>query len=180
MQQIDKAIRKRQILAFTLTFMFVFGIPAIVFGASYGGRAAEAAEAAGKEGGGTGWWILMAAGIVCTAVGFFGMPLAWVNYGETRGYRRIVAAVVNENLHTVQEIAVQLSLSEKEVRNRLDICFRKRLLTGYKRVGDEIVLNENRAPEKRTHAAECPYCGAKFSYTADDPRCPYCGSPVQK
>lgn len=70
MQQIDKAIRKRQILAFTLTFMFVFGIPAIVFGASYGGKAAEAAEAAGKEGGGTVWWILMAVGIVCTAVGF--------------------------------------------------------------------------------------------------------------
>lgn len=38
----------------------------------------------------------------------------------------------------------------------------------------------NRAPAKRSFSAECPYCGAKFAYTADDPRCPYCGSPVQK
>ncbi|HIU91432.1 MAG TPA: hypothetical protein IAC72_05440 [Candidatus Fimimonas merdipullorum] len=180
MQQIDKEIRKRQILAFTLTFMFVFGIPAIIFGASYGGRAAEAAEAAGKEGGGTGWWILMAAGIVCTAVGFFGMPLAWVNYGETRGYRRIVAAVVNENLHTVQEIAVQLSLSEKEVRNKLDVCFQKGYFVGIKRNGDSLILNENRPMGKKEYSTQCPNCGAKFIYTADNAVCPYCGSPVQK
>lgn len=122
-----------------------------------------------------------AVGIALIGTGFYGCPCAWtLAYAPAHQNFRLVGAIVEEHLCTVQEIAAQLSLSEKEVRNRLDICFRKRLLTGYKRVGDEIVLNENRAPEKRTHAAECPYCGAKFSYTADDPRCPYCGSPVQQ
>ena len=78
----------------------------------------------------------------------------------------------------MQEIASQLSMPEQKVRASLDTCFRKRYLIGYKREGDRIVLNENRAPAKRTYSAECPNCGAKFTYTDDDAHCPYCHSPV--
>ena len=81
----------------------------------------------------------------------------------------------------MRELASQLGLSEKEVRNRIDTCFNKRYLVGYKREADGLVLNENRALREREHGAVCPSCGAKFDYKAgEDPRCPYCGTRVER
>lgn len=163
MQAVRKALRKNLILSVILTIMLPLG------GAMLGVGLALHQPAI---------WAIGIAFMVC---GFYGCPCAWtMAYAPTKSLSRIVSAVVEENLCTVNEIAAQLSLSEKDVRNRLDMCFRKHYLTGYKREGDSIVLNDNRAPAKRSFSAECPYCGAKFAYTADDPRCPYCGSPVQK
>ena len=41
--------------------------------------------------------------------------------------------------------------SEKEVRNRIDTCFKKKYFIGYKREGDRLVLNENKALEDAEH-----------------------------
>ena len=71
------------------------------------------------------------------------MPIAWVGYGNTKTLERLVSAVVNENLHTVNELASQFSLSEKEVRDKLDVCFKKGYFVGIKRDGDTLILNEN-------------------------------------
>lgn len=150
------------ILSVILTIMFVGGIPSIVIGAN-------------KE-----IWALMGTGIACTAIGFYAMPVAWIMYGSARTLRRVVAAVTDEHLYTVQEIASQLSMDEKSVRGYLDKAFNKGFLAGYKREGDNITLNENIGAEQREKAAECPYCGAKFTYVGHGGRCPYCGSPVKK
>lgn len=163
MQPIRKALKKSLIISVILTLLLPLG--GVLLGVGLSVNIA-------------GIWAI---GIACLGIGFYGCPCAWaLAYGPTNALARIVSAVVEEHLCTVQEIAAQLSMSEKEVRNRLDICFRKHYLQGYKREGDSIVLNDNRAPEQRTFSAECPYCGAKFSYTVDKARCPYCGSPVQK
>ena len=163
MQPIKKALRNSFILSIILTLCLPLGGVMMGVGFAIGQPAV--------------WGI----GIGLLAVGFYGTAIGWaLVYAPKKALYRVVSAVMEEHLHTVNEIAVQLSMSEKDVRNRLDICFRKHYLTGYKREGDAIVLNDNRAPAKRSFSAECPYCGAKFAYTADDPRCPYCGSPVQK
>ena len=162
MQAVRRALRKSLIVSVILTLALPLGGALLGVGLAIGQPA------------------VWAIGIACMVMGFYGCPCAWtMAYAPTKNLSRIVSAVVEENLCTVSEIASQLSLSEKDVRNRLDLCFRKRYLTGYNREGDAIVLNDNRAPDKRAYAAECPSCGAKFSYTADDPRCPYCGSPIK-
>lgn len=162
MQAVRRALRKSLIVSVILTLALPLGGALLGVGLAIGQPA------------------VWAIGIACMVMGFYGCPCAWtMAYAPTKNLSRIVSAVVEENLCTVSEIASQLSLSEKDVRNRLDLCFRKRYLTGYKREGDAIVLNDNQAPDKRAYAAECPFCGAKFSYTADDPRCPYCGSPIK-
>ena len=162
MEPIRKALRSALTLSLILTFCLPIGCAMLGVGLGFG------------------LVPVWAIGIACMVMGFYGCPCAWtMAYAPTKNLSRIVSAVVGENLCTVSEIASQLSLSEKDVRNRLDLCFRKRYLTGYKREGDAIVLNDNRAPDKRAYAAECPFCGAKFSYTADDPRCPYYGSPIK-
>lgn len=162
MKPVQKALKRALITALILTVAFVAGIPAIVFGAV------------------NRWWVLMALGILCAVVGFYGCPIAWINYGGVRGLARLVSAVVDEYIYSVQGLSAQLSLSEKETRRRLDKCFQKRFLLGYRREGDNIVLNEGAALDKKQFAAECPNCGAKFLYTCDDPRCPYCNTPVTK
>ena len=162
MKKVNEWLNKLLIISIVLSVLFVGGIPMIIIGAT------------------NELWIVMGIGIAFVAVGFYGAPVAWSVYGSARPVRRVVHAVTVEHLYTVQEIAAQLSLNEKDVRAHLDKCFNKNFLVGYKREGDNIVLNENIAADKREHFYECPYCGAKFTYTADSARCPYCGSPVKK
>ena len=162
MKKANAYVTKMFILSIVLTVMFVGGIPAIILGAT------------------NEIWPLMGAGIGCTVVGFYAMPLAWISYGSARTLSRVVFAITDEHLYSVQEISAQLSMNEKDVRANIDKGFNKGFLKGYKREGDNIVLNENVAAGKREHFYECPYCGAKFTYTADNARCPYCGSPVNK
>ena len=162
MKKVNSYTNKLLALSIILSVMFVAGIPMIILGAN--GRI----------------WAIMWVGIAFTAIGFYGTPIAWSVYGSAHTLKRIVYAVTHEHLYTVHEIAAQLSMRESNVRSQLDRCFAKNFLEGYKREGDAIVLNENVAAGKKQMFAECPYCGAKFTYTADDARCPYCRSPVRK
>lgn len=162
MQPIRSALRKSFILAAILSVLFVGGIPAIVLGAV------------------NGIWAVMGIGIGATVVGFYGTPVAWVGYAEKRSLYRLVSAVVEEHIYTVQELSAQLSLSEKNVGGKLTTCFQKQYLPGFKRVGDELKLNENTALSETVHAAVCPNCGAKYSYRGTHSQCPYCGTPFSE
>ena len=146
MKMIERAVKKLFFLSMLFSVMFVAGIPMIVLGAS------------------KGIMPVMIIGIIFTALGFYGTPMFWVSYGGKVGLKRLVYAVTEEHLLTVQEIASQLSKSEKEVRSLLDTCFQKGYLSGFVRKGDELALNEAQAPSEKLHAAECQYCGAKFTY----------------
>lgn len=163
MEPIRKALRSALALSLILTFCLPVGGAMLGVGLGFGVAA------------------VWAVGIVLMVVGFYGCPVAWVGYGNKRSLYRLVQAVEEENIYTVRELASQLGLSEKEVRNRIDTCFNKRYLVGYKREADGLVLNENRALREREHSAVCPSCGAKFDYKAgEDPRCPYCGTRVER
>ena len=158
MKMIERAVKKLFFLSMLFSVMFVAGIPMIVLGAS------------------KGIMPVMIIGIIFTALGFYGTPMFWVSYGGKVGLKRLVYAVTEEHLLTVQEIASQLSKSEKEVRSLLDTCFQKGYLSGFVRKGDELALNAAQAPSEKLHAAECQYCGAKFTYKGTDAVCPYCGA----
>lgn len=67
MDAIGKALRKQLVWGIVVSCMFVAGIPMIIFGAT------------------GGMWILMAAGIACTVIGFYGAPMVWVSYGNKAG-----------------------------------------------------------------------------------------------
>ena len=163
MEIIQKVLKKRLILAVILTLCQPLGGVLLGVGLSIGQPA------------------VWAIGIALLVVGFYGAPIGWAaSYAPTRSLARIVSAIMVENLHSVQEIAQQLSLSEKEVRSRLDICFQKQYLPGIKRQGDTLILNENEALGKKEEYAECTACGARFLYTKDNKFCPYCGTPVRK
>lgn len=160
MKSIEKTLKNSLILSICLSVGFVAGIPAIVLGAVNEITA------------------VMVIGIILTVIGFYGTPMAWINYGANRSLKRLINAIKEEHLYSVQELAVHLSQSEKVIRTNLNKCFLKGYLTGYKKDGDNIILNEGVDLNKKEYSASCPFCGAKFTYTIDNPRCPYCNSPV--
>ena len=163
MEPIRKALRSALWLSLILTLCLPLGGAMLGVGLGFGI---------------VGVWVI---GIALMAAGFYGCPVAWAGYGNKRTLYRLVEAVEEENIYTVQELAAQLGISEKEVRNRIDICFNKRYLVGYKREADGLILNENQDLRKREHTVACPYCGAKFEYKAgEEARCPYCGMRVDK
>lgn len=169
MKKIKKALRRSLFFGILAAVLFVAGIPMIVIGAS---RAGESAL----------WWIMAAPGIAFVVFGFYGSAFIWIFYGSLRGRYRIVCAVENERLYSVQEIAQQLGMREKEVRSRLTVCFSKGYLAGYKREGDRILPNATVAFSERTLEGVCPNCGGKVVYKLTDARpvCPYCGSVYKK
>lgn len=163
MEKINHDLKKQLITAVILTVLLPLG--GVLLGVGLG---------IGQPG-------VWAVGIAFMVAGFYGCPIAWAaGYGNTKGLVRVVNAVRDEHLYTVQEIAAQLGTNERQVRMKLDACFNKQYLKGFKREGDVIKANFNADILNRTLSAECVNCGAKFSYNASDhaPRCPYCGSPV--
>lgn len=163
MKNVRKALRGAFAAALIFTFLLPVGGAMLGVGLGFGIPAV--------------WGI----GIGFMATGFYGCPIAWVAYGDKKGLYRVVEAIEEEHLYTVQEIGAQLGISEKEVRNRLDTCFNKRYLVGYKKSGDGVTLNENAALAEEDLSAVCEACGARFTYKRGTrPACPYCGTPCRR
>ena len=93
--------KKLLIIACIISIMFVAGIPMIIFGATNSIMA------------------VMALGIAFVVIGFYGTPLVWIAYGSNRTLKRVVDAVLEENLTTNEEIASQLQMREREVKNHI-------------------------------------------------------------
>ena len=127
---------------------------------------------------GIGQPAVWAVGIALMVAGFYGCPVAWIGYGSAVSLRRLMRAVTEEHLYTARELGMQLGISEQEARRRIATCFSKGYLVGYIRTDSGIALNENEALSKTEHTAQCPACGAKFTYTGSVAKCPYCGTPA--
>ena len=151
MKNVRKALRGAFAAALIFTFLLPVGGAMLGVGLGFGIPAV--------------WGI----GIGFMATGFYGCPIAWVAYGGKKGLYRVVEAIEEEHLYTVQEIGAQLGISEKEVRNRLDTCFNKRYLVGYKKSGDGVTLNENTALAEEDLSAVCEACGARFTSPRSPP-----------
>lgn len=162
MQPIHKATKKSLMLALFLTLCLPLGGVLLGVGLGIGQPA---------------MWAIGIAGLV---VGFYGCPIGWVGYANKRSYLRLVTAIDEEHLYTVKELSAQLGLSEKEVRNQIDVLFKNRYLIGYRRTGDGIELNENKALSDRESTRSCPSCGAKVTFKGAETVCPYCGTHIAR
>ena len=173
----DKAAKtrtRRFVLAVILSVMLVAGIPMIIVGAIGPDEGHGAMHAAR-----IGYKVMMGIGIVFTVFGFYGTPMGWVMFGTANSELTVVAAVRNEHLYTVNELAARLGKNDKERRTLLVNCVRKGYLTEYKLEGDCLVLNENTALAPTEVHFDCPRCGAPVTCTAGEKTvCPYCGSPL--
>ena len=155
MKKITKDINKIFVISLIVSVLFVVGIALI-------------AVFAGKN------WILMTLGIIFVVVGFFGSPLLWVNYSGKRKTRRIVEAIEEENLYSNAEIASQLSIKEKEVKQEIYKAINKKYLTGYIYDGEKISANNKEKQTQALHIKKCNNCGGKLEIRDDKWYSPYC------
>ena len=143
------------------SILFVVGIPLIpIF--------------AGKD------WIIASMGILFTVYGFYGMPLLWVKYGSFFGMKRLVEAITEEHILTVNQLAMQLQISEIDAKNKVLKAMNKKYITGFIFDGVRLTLNENKRPAYKVEVRTCENCAARLEITDNEVYCPYCGTIYTK
>ncbi len=162
--KINSDIIKMLVLAIILSVFFVLGIPIIIVSAISGSV------------------LPLVLGILFTVFGFYGMPFAWISFGNLKNLRRVVDAVMEEHLTTNKEVAQQLQISEKVAKESITKAINKRYITGFIYDGEALKPNENSAPKKKVVLAtnNCLRCGAPIEIGENNMRCPYCGAKYKQ
>lgn len=143
--------------ALILSVCLVGGIPAIVFGAV------------------KGITVLLVFGIICTVAGFYGCPIAWVNFAACCANYSFYKMITEGGIHTVRELASLAGISESEARAKVKSMIRKNW------IGKNAVTDLYNDPVKKGTqmvTLQCPSCGAKVTIYSSGDKCPYCGTYV--
>lgn len=157
-KNVKKAADKVFWIAAVLSVMLIAGVPMIVLGAS------------------NKLWILMAAGIVFTVLGFYGCPIAWVMYAEARFRVALVSAVEYEGSVTVDGLVAQFGKPRQKIVADIRKLMEKRFLSGYVFDGETLSFAERKERKKeRIEIGKCPSCNAVMVYEDGKVHCPYCG-----
>lgn len=161
MNKIKKSAYIWFIIAFVGTVLFVGGIPMIIFGASKHITP------------------LLVLGIICTGFNFYFMPIAWTVYGGRKKYLRIIQAVREENIVTVQQLSQILSTPENQMIADVKAMFEKGYMKGYLFDGQKITINQNRKLQGNKVTIKCRNCGANVIVNENQQSvCRYCGTIV--
>lgn len=122
-KDIKKDCKKLLIISILFSIGFVVGIPAIIFGAIYGGAMIA----------------LMVVGIIMVVCGFYGAPILWIAYGEKVKQSSIYDMITVDGITDVKTISNSIgSANEEQVKQIIKILIEKRYLTGYKFEKDEV------------------------------------------
>ena len=155
MNKVTKDTKKMFWISIVLSVLLVVGIPLIIFMAS------------------AKIYPLMAVGIAFVVVGFYGSPIAWVQFGAMKQLSAVVLAITEEKIFSVEELCSHFGKNEKEIVCFIEKSIEKRYLVGYKFNGRELVYNDNMNKKHIVAASKCPSCGAPIE-DPDAVVCPYC------
>lgn len=154
--------KKNTLLAISViaTILFIVGIPGIVLSAT------------------NGLTFLMIICIVFVGGGFYGMPVLWIAYSSKVSLERTMIAIEYDHMYTVEEIAMQRRISQRDALEQVNKLIAGRFLTGYIFDGNELKLNQNQKLSEIKSGVKCPSCGANVEISGKQGRCPYCGCLV--
>ncbi len=162
-KSIKKDLNNQLIFAIILSVLFVIGIPLIIFGVS------------------SSITFLLVLGIIFVVLGFYGTPIIWTSYANKRQQKMIIDTIIYEHILTVSELAKQLQISEKLIRQHITTAIQKKYIVGYLFDGKTLSLNEKTAPKKKLSITKtkCPHCGGTLEPTEQGYHCPYCGAKME-
>lgn len=156
-----KSIKKHCISLFIFSMisslMFVCGIPFIIMGAK-----------SNK--------ILMIVGIIFTVWGFYGSPILWINFAQSKRLLTIYEQVTIDKILSASQIALNNNQTIDVVTENLKTLLQKRFLTGY-------IINEKGELSKfegkfNIINNKCPTCGANMERDGDKLYCSYCNNSI--
>ena len=142
-------------VAFLMSIGFVAGIPSIVFGAV------------------NGWTLLMVAGIILTAVGFYVMPIMWVRFGNLCTKYNVLRAIVEDGVTDVATLASNYGWSDKNAVENVRWLITNRYLTGVTFDGKTL---QSTTPKKQRRL-RCQYCGTVLNDLTIT-KCPNCSAQL--
>lgn len=161
-EAVDKSVKRMLVLSLVLTGLFVLGVPGIVLGAVFR------------------LWVLFGFSALFAVAGFYGTPLAWVQYANCRRYRSVCLSVLADGICDVCVLARNHGQKEKQMRALLKTLLAKRYIVGYAFDAEEkmLVAVEQKGKEEKI-IAKCPACGGPLASFLQE-SCAYCGCLVQK
>lgn len=167
-KDIKKDCRKLLVVSIVLSAMFVAGIPFIVLGAT-------------NLSSGGGYVFLMIVGIVFTAVGFYGTPICWVQYGEKVSLKNLYEIITVDKMYNVKELSQNLNKNEKTIANQITTLIQKRYLVGFTFVDrQELKVSDNVSKNtKIVNTKKCPNCGANLTISGNTGVCEYCNATFE-
>lgn len=118
---------------------------------------------------------LLGIGIVGVVLGFYGAPVAWIQYGQQKRYQRIVVAITEEGFRDTTDIARHLAIKPEEAVEAVNFCINKRYLKGFTVNGTQIKqIYAPKADQK--FSIQCPFCGGvNESDNPNEVKCEFCG-----
>ena len=160
MDRLNKSIKIKFFLALICSICLPAGILLIIF-------------SGGKVG-------ILATGIVLAVLGFYGTPMLWISYANTKSLKTTLRLITNEHIYTVQDLASQLSVDKKQVELSINTLITKGFLTGFLFHDGILELNTNKKQTGTAKTTKCPNCGGIMTFDGIHYICDYCGFVLEE
>ncbi len=157
MNKIKKEIIFKFILSIVLTIALLAGIFGIIFGATKPLTA------------------LLVVGIIGVVLGFYGMPIAWIQFAEKKSLKNFLSLIVEEKITKVNELATQANTNENDIINKINLLIQGGYLKGFLfKDKTELVVNKNTLSDDNS-STKCPNCSSNMFEKDGRFVCEYCG-----
>ena len=133
---------------------------------------------------------LLVIGIVLTVLGFYGMPMLWVKFGELKGKQKLCNQIKIDNVQSIETLAKLNNVEQDTMLKTVRSLIAERLLTGYEIVDDAYVVPSQGKVITKQDAVKiagksitlsCAGCGAPVEFVEGEKLvCPYCGRAIKK
>jgi len=162
MKNYSSVVTKKLIVAVIATLMLPAGILLIIFGAKRN-------------------TLMLVAGIVMTVIGFYGSPMCWIKFGESKKLALVFRLIYSENMYTVDDIATQTTFPREDVTAYINTLISSGYITGFFFKDGKLILNTNKKQtESTSEMIKCPACGGTMRYDGLNYVCEYCGHVESK
>ena len=156
MKKLKKSIRLKLLVAILFSIFLPTGILFIIFGA-------------GKS------TFMLVAGIIMAVLGFYGTPMIWISFANSKRLMTVLRLIENEHIYKVSDLASQLSYKERQINETINILIHNGYLTGYLFHDGVLEINTNKKQTGQAKTMKCPTCGGLMEFDGIHYVCKYCG-----
>lgn len=160
MNKIKKQINKRLIINILLSILYVVAIITLILSIKKN-------------------TFIMICSIAYLVIGFYALPMLWINFGNLTSYKGLINAIENEQIYDVNTLMLQLNLEKQIIQEKIRYIIEKGYIKGFIFDGEQLNVN-NKIVNKNNNVKYCPSCGAILSFKDGKLFCSYCGFKEQK
>lgn len=122
--------------------------------------------------------LLLVISIAVLVISFYSLPLLWLHFANLKTMKRILNAIMKENIYSTEEIGRHLQMPEKNITTNINTLIKHMYLKGFLFDGKTLSINKNKKQGK-VFVNKCSECGAINKSQEVEYCCPYCGSKYE-